>query len=80
MSDSTLRASALLSERREIVGWEAGVRLGARGGGAEETRITSSPSPPEEEDGVRSKNAASSVGRNNTVKQSTELYLATTET
>lgn len=66
VSDSTLRASALLSVRREMVGWEAGVRLGARTGveGVEETRVTSppppSPSPLEEESGVCSKYVPSS--------------------
>ncbi len=55
-----------------MVGWEAGVRLGARAGavtgaeGVEETSVTSppppSPSPPEEEGGVCSKNVPSSVG------------------
>lgn len=70
MSDSTLRVSALLSVRSEIVGWEAGVRLGARAGagagveGAEETNVTSPPppslSPPEDEGGVCSKSIPSS--------------------
>lgn len=70
VSDSTLRASALLSVRREMVGWDAGVRLGARAvtgaEGVEERSITSptppSPSPLEEEAGVCSKNVASSRG------------------
>lgn len=72
MSDSTLRVSALLSVRRDMVGWDAGVRLGARAGAVteadrvEETRFTSplppSPSPPEEEGGVCSKNVPSSGG------------------
>lgn len=72
VSDSTLRVSALLSVRREMVGWEAGVRLGARAGavtgtkGVKDTDVTSpppaSPSPAEEEGGVCSKNVPSSVG------------------
>lgn len=65
VSDSTLRLSALLSVRREMVGCEAGVRLGARAG-EEETSVTSppppSPSPPEEEGGVCSRNVPSSRG------------------
>lgn len=62
MSDSTLSVSALLSVRREMVGWEAGVRLGASAG------VTSpappppaSPSPREDEGGVCSRNVPSSV-------------------
>lgn len=68
MSDSTLRASALLSVRREMVGWEAGVRLGAKTGveGAEVNTVTSppplSPSPLEDEGGVCSKKIPSSTG------------------
>ena len=67
VSDSTLRESALLSVRREMVGWDAGVRLGASVGAVtEETSVTSppppSPSPPEEEGGVCSKNVPSSAG------------------
>lgn len=79
MSDSTLRESALLFDRREMVGWEAGVRLGARAGvrGAEETRAASppppSPSPPEDDDGVRSKYAASSVSKQNTIGENENL-------
>ena len=53
-----------------MVGWDAGVRLGARAGaeGVEETSVTSppppSPSPPEEEEGVVcSKNVPSSRGK-----------------
>lgn len=67
-----MRVSVLLSVRREMVGWEAGVRLGARAGveGAEETSVTSppppSPSPPEEEGGVCSKNVPSSGGEERT--------------
>lgn len=63
MSDSTLRVSALLSVSREIVGWEAGVRLGASAGtGFDGVEGASPPSPsqPEDEDGVRSKQAPSS--------------------
>lgn len=73
MSDSTLRVSVLLSVRREMVGWDAGVRLGARAAGVtgaegvEATCFTSpappSPSPPEEEGGVCSKNVPSSRGQ-----------------
>lgn len=68
MSDSTLRASALLSVRREMVGWEAGVRLGAKTGveGVEETSVTSPPPPSpstlEDEGGVCSKKVPSSRG------------------
>lgn len=68
MSDSTLRVSVLLSVRREMVGWEAGVRLGARTGveGVEENTVTSptppSPSPLEQEGGVCSKKIPSSTG------------------
>lgn len=63
--DSTLRESELLSVRREMVGWDAGVRLGARAAtGPEETGTVSaappSPSAPEEEGGVWSRNAPSS--------------------
>lgn len=61
--DSTLRESELLSVRREMVGWDAGVRLGARAG-PEEPGIVSaappSPSAPEEDGGVWSKKAPSS--------------------
>lgn len=51
-----------------MVGWEAGVRLGARAGhGPEETPVTPSPppsaSPPDDEGGVCSKNALSSEGK-----------------
>lgn len=53
------------------MGWDAGVRLGARAGtgarGGQETSVTSpappSPSPPEEEGGVCSKNVPSSGGK-----------------
>lgn len=70
VSDSTLSVSALLSVRREMVGWEAGVRLGASAGagtgveGTEETSVTSPPPPSPslaaEEGGVCSKNVPSS--------------------
>lgn len=80
MSDSTLRVSALLSVRREMVGWDAGVRLGARAaagaGGVEETSVTSppSPSPPEDEGGVCSKNVPSSRGENEAGEVKTHFY------
>lgn len=50
-----------------MVGWDAGVRLGARAaGGPEEVGIVSvplpSPSAPEEEAGVWSKKTPSSIG------------------
>lgn len=56
------------------MGWEAGVRLGARAAtGPEETGTVSaappSPSAPEEEGGVWSRNAPSSRGK----KQKTNL-------
>lgn len=65
--DSTLRESELLSVRREMVGWDAGVRLGAKAAtGPEEPGIVSaappSPSAPEEDGGVWSKKAPSSRG------------------
>lgn len=73
MRDSTLRVSALLSVRRDMVGCDAGVRLGARVGAgtevdeAEEIIVTSapppSPSPLEEDSGVCSKNVPSSRER-----------------
>ncbi|MEQ2263212.1 hypothetical protein XENORESO_004609 [Xenotaenia resolanae] len=70
VSDSTLRVSALLSVSREMVGWEAGVRLGARAGtgtGLDGVEGGSppppSPSQPEDEDGVCSKYAPSSRER-----------------